>query len=186
MYPTDASTDLSPKDTGYTTIIRNNIIVNTLQRKKGPDGTGYAVINSLPETHSFVLENNCLYNNSAGNYNNASSTSNICVDPHFANEKNHDYHLKSTGGRLNGKTWVKDTVSSPCIDAAYPDSDYSKEPGNSGNRTNIGRYGNTEWASISGNRLGYVVWWNQLFSPEWKTFRLLLKMFFLFCFNVLY
>jgi len=186
MYPTDASTDLSPKDTGYNTIVRNNIIVNTLQRKKDPSGTGYGVINYLPETHSFVLENNCFYNNSAGDYRNASSTSDIYVDPYFANEKNHDYHLKSTGGRWNGKTWVKDTGNSPCIDAGYPDSDYSKEPENSGNRTNIGRYGNTEWASISGNRPGYVVWWNQLFSPEWKTFRLLLKMFFLFCFNMLY
>ena len=186
MYPTGGSTDLSPKGTGYTTIVRNNIIVNTLQRTKDPSGTGYGVINYLPETHSFVLENNCFYNNSAGDYMNASSTSDIHVDPHFANEINHDYHLKSKGGRWNGKTWVKDTVSSPCIDAGYPESDYSKEPENNGNRTNIGRYGNTEWASISGNRPGYVVWWNQLFSPEWKTFRLFLKMFFLFCFNVLY
>ena len=118
MYPKDDSTDLSPKDTGYTTIVRNNIIVNTLQRKKDPGGTGYGVINYLPETHSFVLENNCFYNNSAGDYRNASSTSDINVDPHFANEKNHDYHLKSMGGRWNGKTWVKDTVSSPCYLAA--------------------------------------------------------------------
>jgi hypothetical protein len=186
MYPTGDSTNLSPKDTGYTTIVRNNIIVNTLQRTKDPGGTGYGIINYLPETHSFVLENNCLYNNSAGDYRNARSTSDIHVDPRFANENNHEYHLKSTGGRWNGKTWVKDTISSPCIDAGYPGSDYSKEPKNSGGRINIGRYGNTEWASISGNTPGYVVWWNQLFSPEWKIFRLLLKIFFLFCFNMLY
>ncbi|MDQ1254493.1 MAG: Disaggr assoc protein, partial [Euryarchaeota archaeon] len=29
---------------------------------------GNPVINYLPETHTFVLENNCLYNNYAGNY----------------------------------------------------------------------------------------------------------------------
>ena len=54
--------DYSPKG-GYTTIVRNNIIVNTQKRTKDPSGTGYAVINYLPETHTFVLENNCLYNN---------------------------------------------------------------------------------------------------------------------------
>ncbi len=186
MYPTGYSTDLSPKDTGYATIVRNNIIVNTLQRTKDPSGTGYGVINYLSGTHTFVLENNCLYNNIAGDYRNARSTSDIHANPHFANQKNHDYHLKSTGGRWNGKTWVKDLVSSPCIDAGYPDSDYSKEPGDDGGRINIGRYGNTEYASISGNMPGYVVWWNQIFSPEWKIFRFLLKIFFLFCFNITY
>ena len=186
MYPTGYSTDLSPKDTGYTTIVRNNIIVNTLQRTKDPNGTGYGVINYLPETHTFVLENNCLYNNIAGNYRNAKSTSDIHADPLFADQKNHDYHLKSTGGRWNGKRWVKDRVSSPCIDTGYPSSDYSKEPGDNGNRINIGRYGNTEYASMSGVMPGYEVWWNQVFSPEWRAFRLLLRIFFLFCFNILY
>ncbi len=190
MYPSSTSAgnsvDLSPQGTGFTTIVRNNIIVNTQNRTKDPDGTGYGVINCLPSTHTIVMENNCLYNNIAGDYMNARSTSDIHVDPQFANEKEHDYHLKSTGGRWNGKTWVKDPVSSPCIDAGHPDSDYSKEPGNNGGRINIGRYGNTECASISGNIPGYVVWWNQIFSPEWKTFRLLLRIFSLFCFNVLY
>jgi hypothetical protein len=186
MYPTGYSTDLSPKDTGYTTIVRNNIIVNTLQRTKDPSGTGYGVVNYLPGTHTFVLENNCLYNNIAGDYRNAKSISDIQADPHFADEKNHDYHLKSTGGRWSGKKWVKDFVNSPCIDAGYPESDYSKEPENNGGRINIGRYGNTGYASISGNMPRYVVWWNQIFSPEWKVFRLLLRTFFIFCFNVTY
>ena len=169
---------------GYTTIVRNNIIINTQQRAKDQNGTGYGVINYLTGTHTFVLENNCLYNNKAGDYRNAGSTTDIHADPLFADQKNHDYHLKSTGGRWNGKTWVKDLISSPCIDAGYPSSDYSKEPGDNGGRVNIGRYGNTEYASISGTMPGYIVWWNQILSPEWKIFRLLLRIFFLFCLNM--
>jgi hypothetical protein len=109
MYPSTTSisdpVDLSPTDTGYTTIVRNNIIVNTQKRTKDPDGTGYAVVNYLPETHTFVLENNCLYNKSAGNYKNASSTTDIYVDPLFIDQKKHDYRLKS---------------NSPCIDVGNP------------------------------------------------------------------
>jgi hypothetical protein len=184
MYPEGYSTDLSPKDTGYTTIVRNNIIINTQRRAKDPNGTGYGIINYLPSTHTFVLQNNCLYNNIAGDYRNFRSTTDIHADPLFADQKNHDYHLKSTGGRWNGKTWVKDLISSPCIDAGYSSSDYSKEPENNGDRVNIGRDGNTEYASISGTMPGYIVWWKQIFSPEWRIFRLILRIFFLFCFNV--
>ena len=52
-------------------------------------------------------------------------------------------------GRWNGKTWVKDKVSSPCIDAGYRYSDYSNEPKPNGNRINIGPDGNTRYASKS-------------------------------------
>lgn len=178
MYPEGKSTDLSPTGTGYATIIRNNIIVNTLQRKKDPQGTGYCAINYLPETHTFVLQNNCLYNNEGGDYINIKSKNDIHANPLFADQKNHDYHLKSTGGRWDGKKWVKDRRSSPCIDAGYPSSDYSQEPGNNGARINIGRYGNTEHASISGPISGYEVWWNQVFSLDLKTLRTLTRVFF--------
>jgi hypothetical protein len=85
-YIESGNIDLSPKDSGYTTIVRNNIIANTKERKKDPDGTGYGVINYLPETHTFVLENNCLYNNYAGNYLNCTSTTDIYVDPLLVNQ----------------------------------------------------------------------------------------------------
>ncbi len=134
---------------GYTTIVRNNIIVNTRQRIKSPSGTGYAVANYLTKNHKFVLENNCLYGNSGGNYKNCASKSDIYVNPLFADQKKHDYHLQSTAGRWNGKTWVKDKVTSPCIDAGYPLSDYTNEPEDNGDRINIGRYGNTIYASLS-------------------------------------
>ncbi len=135
---------------GYTTIVRNNIIVNTLKRKYSPSGTGYGVVNYLASNnHKFSLQYNCLYKNAAGNYKDCASTTDIYVDPLFVDQTNHDYHLKSTSGRWNGKTWVKDTVISPCIDAGYPSSDYSQEPKPNGNRINIGRYGNTIYASKS-------------------------------------
>ena len=98
-----AGVDLSPKGKGYTTIVRNNIIVNTQKRTKDPNGTGYAVINYHPETHTFVLENNCLYNNVGGNYKNCKSTTDIYVNPLFADQKNHDYHLQSTCRPLEWK-----------------------------------------------------------------------------------
>ncbi len=148
MYPNGYSSDYSPKG-GYTTTVRNNIIVNTQKRTKDPSGTGYAVINYLPETHNFVLENNCLYNNVGGNYINANKTTDIYVNPLFADQKNHDYHLQSVAGRWDGIIWVKDRVSSPCIDAGYPSSAYSNEPEPNGNRINIGPDGNTRYASKS-------------------------------------
>src|SRR5665647_112848 len=131
MYPPNSTgmgdpVDLSPPDEGYTTIARNNIIVNTQKRTKGPSGTGYGVINYLPETHTFVLEKNCLYGNAGENYKNANSTTDIYVDPLFVNQRNHDYHLKS---------------NSPCIGTGYTSSDSSKEPGNNGSQINIGKYG---------------------------------------------
>ncbi|MGA9187303.1 MAG: disaggregatase related repeat-containing protein, partial [Methanosarcina sp.] len=148
MYITGYSSSYSPKG-GYITTVRNNIIINTQKCTKDSSG-GYGVINYLPSTHKFVLQSNCLYNNLAGNYKSCTSKSDIYVNPLFADQKNHDYHLKSTSGRWNGKTWVKDKVSSPCIDAGYPYSDYTKEPENNGDRINIGRYGNTVYASKSG------------------------------------
>jgi len=150
MYINSYSSPYTPEGDGYTTTVRNNIIVNTQPRAKDPSGTGYGIINCLPGTHTFVLENNCLYNNSAGNYKNCTSKTDININPLFADLKNHDYHLQSTSGRWNGKAWVKDRMSSPCIDAGCPFSDYSNEPEDNGNRINIGRYGNTIYASLSG------------------------------------
>ena len=130
MYPPTStgledSIDLSPQGTGYKTIVRNNIIVNTQKRTKDPDETGYAVINYLPETHTFVLENNCLYDNVGGNYRNANSTTDIYVDPLFVNQSKHDYHLKP---------------NSPCTGVGYTLSTTSKGPRENASQINIGRY----------------------------------------------
>lgn len=129
MYPSstdvDHSVDLSPKGTGYKTIVRNNIIVNTQNRTKDANDTGYAIINYLSETHTFVLENNCLYNNSAGNYKNCTSTTDIYMDPLFVNQSKHDYRLKP---------------NSPCIGAGYVSPTSSKESEGNNSQINIGRY----------------------------------------------
>ncbi|NQT21319.1 MAG: hypothetical protein HQ592_16555 [Planctomycetes bacterium] len=69
-----------------------------------------------------------------------------------------DYHLKSQYGRWDPAAqageggWVFDNVTSPCIDAGDPASDYDNEPMPNFGRVNIGAYGNTDRASRSGPR----------------------------------
>jgi hypothetical protein len=147
MHITDTNT--GPSGTGFTTTVRNNIIVNTVPRTKNGINTGCGVSNCLPKSHTIILQNNCFYNNSAGDYRNVSSTTDIHTDPLFADLENHDYHLQSDVGRWDGEAWVKDKINSPCIDAGYPSSEYSKEPEPNGKRINIGRYGNTIYESLS-------------------------------------
>ena len=57
--------------TGYTTIVRYNVISNTAE--------GYAILNSDSEHHSFICDYNRLYNNAA-TYSGASSTTDVIVD----------------------------------------------------------------------------------------------------------
>ncbi|OHB63140.1 MAG: hypothetical protein A2Y76_15295 [Planctomycetes bacterium RBG_13_60_9] len=62
-----------------------------------------------------------------------------------------DYHLKSQTGRWdpNRQSWVKDDVTSPCIDAGDPNSPVGDEPFPNGGRINMGAYGGTAEASKS-------------------------------------
>jgi hypothetical protein len=62
-----------------------------------------------------------------------------------------DYHLKSQAGRWdpNSQTWVKDDVTSPCIDAGDPNSPIGDEPFPNGGIINMGAYGGTAEASKS-------------------------------------
>jgi len=68
-----------------------------------------------------------------------------------------DYHLRSRAGRWhpNRQTqpaaagWVHDVLSSPCIDAGNPDSDWTEELLPNGERINMGAYGGTPQASMS-------------------------------------
>jgi Right handed beta helix region/Disaggregatase related len=80
-------------------------------------------------------------------------------NPNMAGEPNYldlawvegDYHLKSQAGRWdpNGESWVKDDVTSPCIDTGDPNSDWSGETWPNGQRINMGAYGGTAEASMS-------------------------------------
>ncbi|MBA7635258.1 hypothetical protein ES703_42859 [subsurface metagenome] len=79
---------------------------------------------------------------------------NINANPLFANPVRRDYHLQSEYGRWNPETGlhdINDTATSPCIDAGNPFSDYSNEPEDNGGRINMGAYGNTWQASLSGS-----------------------------------
>ncbi len=62
-----------------------------------------------------------------------------------------DYHLKSQAGRWDRMTqsWVKDDVTSPCIDSGDPMSPIGQEPFPNGGCINTGAYGGTTEASKS-------------------------------------
>ena len=78
-----------PSSSGYMLILKNNIISYT------KNGSG--VQNSLIDTHSFSLQNNCFYENEEGDYKDVQgSSSDINADPQYIDKKNRDYHLKST------------------------------------------------------------------------------------------
>ncbi len=76
---------------------------------------------------------------------------NINVDPLFADPAAGDYHLKSRAGRWDpgSQSWLKDNVTSLCIDAGEPGFDVADEPEPNGQRINMGAYGGTDQASKS-------------------------------------
>ncbi len=65
-----------------------------------------------------------------------------------------DYHLKSQGGRWDSATraWVRDAVTSPCVDAGNPAFSFDDEPSPNGSRVNMGVYGGTPEAGKSDTR----------------------------------
>ena len=83
---------------------------------------------------------------------------NIGEDPCFADSSNDDYHLKSIAGRwnANSQSWVQDDVSSLCIDAGDPNSDWTAELWPHGKRINMGTYGGTPEASMSQLDIGNI------------------------------
>lgn len=62
-----------------------------------------------------------------------------------------DYHVKSQGGRWSRAigAWVRDSVTSPCIDAGDPVMPIGPEPFPNGGIVNMGAYGGTAEASKS-------------------------------------
>jgi len=62
-----------------------------------------------------------------------------------------DYHVKSQAGRWDpaSKNWVRDDVTSPCIDSGDPNSPVCEELFPNGGRINMGAYGGTSEASKS-------------------------------------
>lgn len=123
-------------------VVKNSIIAGnttTLQLK----GTG------VDENSGKKITYSCLYNTAKNDNLSDYGTGCIAKDPCFADAASGDFHLKSAAGRWNGTTWVKDTVTSPCIDAGETSAAYANEPSPNGNRANMGAYGNTAEASKS-------------------------------------
>jgi len=87
-----------------------------------------------------------------GKWVNANGTNSIWIDG--------DYHLKSQAGRWdpNSQSWVKDDVTSPCIDAGDPNSPVGDEPFPNGGIINMGAYGGTAEASMSLSDAGKVIY----------------------------
>jgi hypothetical protein len=83
---------------------------------------------------------------------------NIDADPYFADPDNDKYYLKSEAGRWdpNSQSWVQDAVTSPCIDAGDPNSDWRPELWPHGMRANMGAYGGTALASKSLSDAGSI------------------------------
>ena len=80
--------------------------------------------------------------------------STIILEPNDPNAVDYagDYHLKSESGRWDpiSRSWVMDDVTSPCVDAGDPASNWTRELWPHGGRINMGTYGGTDKASMSG------------------------------------
>jgi len=82
----------------------------------------------------------------------ADGEGNIALDPMFAAPEDGDFHLRSAGGRFDPASggMVVDATTSPCVDAGDPAAAFGDEPGENGGRANMGAFGNTAQASLTG------------------------------------
>ncbi len=101
-----------PEGEKYTTVVRNNIIADTLPipprttESRATPISGFGLNNCVvtdneqeasrfvPDHHQFISEHNCIYNSATADYNNASSTTDIHGDPLFVNPEEGDFHLQ--------------------------------------------------------------------------------------------
>ncbi|HPC95272.1 MAG TPA: right-handed parallel beta-helix repeat-containing protein [Sedimentisphaerales bacterium] len=104
---------------------------------------------------------------------------NIDADPLFASPENGDYHLKSEAGRWDAgsRRWVRDDVTSPCIDAGDPNAEFGEEVWPHGRRINMGVHGGTRQASMSSApvpfslpRITYIYWWDRDKAESFQSF----------------
>jgi hypothetical protein len=145
-------------------IVRNNIIAFN----NAPLGGGLCG----PSNNTY----NAFCQNNGGNFGGGSGTGvgDIVTNPQFARDGrwetngtadsgddfwvDGDYHVKSQTGRWDPaeEWWMLDSVTSYCIDAGNPSSDWSAELWPHGQRINLGAYGGTPQASMSPSDLGNV------------------------------
>jgi len=119
--------------------LENTSIINNIVMKNTYGITAHAERNP-------ICRFNCVWQNKRTR---KGGEGNIEADPLFVDRENGDFHLKSQAGRWNGVEFVKDDVTSPCLDAGDPEFEFSDEPGPNGGRMNLGAYGNSKEASKS-------------------------------------
>jgi len=145
-------------------VVRNNIIAFN----SAPAGGGiYGPANGTY---------NAFWQNNGGNFGagSGSGVGDIVSNPQFARDGrwdtngtqdasddfwvDGDYHVKSQTGRWEPaeRWWMLDSVTSYCVDAGNPSSDWSAELWPHGQRINLGAYGGTPQASMSPSDLGNV------------------------------
>ncbi len=112
---------------------------------------------------------NALWSNEGGNFGGGAAygAGDVVINPLFASDGfwdpngtpdpsddfwvDGDYHLKSQAGRWSpaDNRWVRDSQTSPSIDAGDPNADWTAELWPHGRRINAGAYGGTPQASMS-------------------------------------
>jgi len=74
--------------------------------------------------------------------------SSLSSDANFVEPESGNFFLRSQAGRYHPVEGFQiDSITSPLIDAGAPTAVFTNEPGPNGGRINIGRYGNTPFAS---------------------------------------
>jgi hypothetical protein len=137
------------------TLVKNSILRGNIDLQPGdclyaPDSdVAFAYCDVPNSIGSSPYGNMCMVKDGGGN---------IAAEPEFADPINNDYHLKSEAGRWdpNSKRWVRDSITSPCIDAGDPTSDWTAELWPHGKRINMGAYGGTAEASMSLSIVGNI------------------------------
>jgi len=155
---------------GSPSIINNTIVHNrpsglylgpTVGSLWGPEASPPVLNNIVWHNEICILEYvlpeeyDIRFNNMQGGW---EGQDNIDVDPLFADPDNRDYHLKSQAGRWDATagTWVRDNVTSPCIDAGNPDADSAAELPPNGECINMGAFGGTIEASLSDSPADHI------------------------------
>lgn len=120
-----------------------NVIVNSVSTFQSRELKG-----DNPQA-TYKVTYSCFNNN---DFETPNGTGNIETNPLFADVPISDFHINSTEGRWSGSEWMRDSISSSCIDMGDPNDDYRLEPEPNGGRINIGAYGGSLSASKSPSR----------------------------------
>lgn len=138
------------------------VVSNSILYAAGAGGAIYSDTSISGDYNDLYTSDGAIIQSSVGNnysaWTNATRDAHgLNVDPLFANPMGCDLHLKGHGGRWTTNGWVRDAVSSPCLDAGDPGLPYYNETAPNGKRIDMGSYGNTIYASRASGYLGMVI-----------------------------